>query len=176
MSEKIQARIIIEMLGKPAEHLIETMKQLIEQLGKEPNTAVAEYKIAAPKQLENSMFSIFGEVSLEANSVNTLFSLLFSYMPSHIEILSPAEIKMTNFQFNEIVNELQRRLHKYDEIAKRVYFENTILRRQMEEAGIKPAVEEMVQRAKKGEAEKETEEQGRKKKKGGKKGKKKKAG
>ncbi len=169
MTEKIEASMIIEMMGKPAEHLISTMKQLLEQMNKESGVGVKEYKIAEPKKIEGEeMFSLFSDVRIEVNSINSLFPIMFSYMPSHIEIINPMIMQIKNSELNAIANELQRRLHKYDEIAKRVYFENSILRRQLEQLGVKPAVGEMVQRAKKeddkGEIEKTKKKKGKKKK------------
>lgn len=54
-------------------------------------------------------------------------------MPSHIEILSPEKISLENNKWNEFLNELARRLHSYDEVARILEAERTILEKRLKD-------------------------------------------
>ena len=54
-------------------------------------------------------------------------------MPAHVEIIEPELIALTNNGWNEIFNELARRLHSYDEVARVSQVEKTILGRKLKE-------------------------------------------
>ncbi|HLC54666.1 MAG TPA: hypothetical protein VJK07_03520, partial [Candidatus Nanoarchaeia archaeon] len=59
--EAIEARIIIEMLGRPAEHLSATLNSLIERLGAEKGVAIKQKKVYDPTPVKEStdLFSSF---------------------------------------------------------------------------------------------------------------------
>ena len=52
-------------------------------------------------------------------------------MPVHIEVLYPELIALTNNGWNDVLNELTRRLHGYDEIARIVNIEKSILEKKL---------------------------------------------
>ena len=54
-------------------------------------------------------------------------------MPAHIEILSPQNISMANSGWDDTLNELTRRLHGYDEIARMMQIENSQMKKKMSE-------------------------------------------
>ena len=53
-------------------------------------------------------------------------------MPAHMEIISPEKISLTNNGYGDILNELTRRLHGYDEVARVLQAEKQILTNQLE--------------------------------------------
>ena len=62
--------------------------------------------------------------------------IIFGYMPSHIEIIEPENVTMRNSEMNLFFNELMRRLHQYDELAKGVMIERQILAQQIKDGRI----------------------------------------
>ena len=65
-------------------------------------------------------------------------------MPAHIEIVYPELIALTNNGWSDILSELARRLHGYDEVARVLQMERTILERKLREVlsqGQKPKPE-----------------------------------
>lgn len=138
MEFEINAVLVIEVLGRPPEHIASALSELIERLGKEQDIKVTNKKIYPPKQAEKSesMFIAFAEVELNAKDLARLAELCFAYMPSSIEIVKPYDLKMTLNDANAILNLLLGRLHNYDAIAKRMIIENTILQNQLKQAGI----------------------------------------
>ena len=125
----IKAMFIIEVLGKPAEYLTETLDNLIKQIDQEKGITITSKKINEPKTIENQkdFYTNFAEVEIETNEMANILTLMFKYMPSHIEIINPGEVYLTNFEWNEVLNELTRRLHSYDEITRIMQIERNVL-------------------------------------------------
>jgi len=137
--EKINLIAIIEMLGRPADYAKQVMKQLIKQLEKEEGIFVVNKKISTPKLVENNkIYSLFAEVEMNIESVRELLLIIFKYIPSHIDIITPENLKIKNNDLNLFANELIKKLHQYDEIAKAVTIERNMLREQLQKLGEKP--------------------------------------
>jgi len=132
-SHDIVAVMIIEVLGKPKEHLIETLEKLVTDIDNEPGVSVVEKTIHEPKELEKKpgMFTSYAEIEVEVEQALQLAILMFKYMPAHIDIIEPENIVLTNFGYGDILNELTRRLHKYDEVARVIQMERQILENQL---------------------------------------------
>ncbi|MFH1307932.1 MAG: hypothetical protein ABIH72_03700 [archaeon] len=134
---KIRAAIILEMLGRPKDYLKETLIKLVDRLENEKGIKIIERKISEPKEIdEKNIFSCFADLEIEADDFNAVLVISFVYMPSHLEIITPEEIKMKNHDFSTLFNELARRLHQYDEIAKRLTIENNIIKNKLAESGV----------------------------------------
>ena len=59
--------------------------------------------------------------------------LMFKYMPSHVEVIEPESFVLQNNEWNEILNELTRRLHGYDEVARMIQMENQLMKKQVQD-------------------------------------------
>ncbi|HUS48950.1 MAG TPA: hypothetical protein VMZ91_02195 [Candidatus Paceibacterota bacterium] len=134
-TKNIRAMIIIEVIGRPPEHLTETLNSMIKQIDEEEGVTVKEKKMKEPILMKDQkdFYTSFAEIEIEIEQILDLAMLIFKYMPAHIEIISPELIALTNNGWNEILNETARRLHGYDEIARIVQTEKTILERKLKE-------------------------------------------
>jgi len=147
MSKKpITALMIIEMLGRPKEHLEETFKEYIKKISSEKDVTLINQKIHEPKKIEHKpdekkeepraeveLFLTFAEIEIETNDIVTLMRIIFNYLPSHIEIISPENLELKNLDFNELFNEVIRRIHEYDNITKSVLMKNKIMHDQFQQ-------------------------------------------
>ncbi|MEM4230572.1 MAG: hypothetical protein QXF25_01730 [Candidatus Pacearchaeota archaeon] len=132
--EKIKAMIILEIMGRPQEYVRESAETLVKKLGEEKTIKILNSKIADTKKLEGKdLFSTFAEIELEAENLLVFVSLMFRYMPAHVEVIEPARLTMENFDINNLLNELVIRLHRYDELAKVLSIEKNILIKQLTE-------------------------------------------
>lgn len=148
--EKIKAIFIIEMMGKPAEYLKETLLKYIEKIEAERGIKIIGKKINPPKKIEGSeLLSSFAEIEAELDTLQNLLTIIFSYLPSHIEIISPEEIKLRNFEMNGLCNDLTRRMLQYDSIAKNMIYEKKVLENQLKMQGKIPAIQEIKPKKKK---------------------------
>lgn len=131
----IKVALIIEVLGKPKEYLSDSLNKIIEQIDKEKGVQVYEKKIHEPKELENKkgFYTAFADIEVEVDEIRYLIVLMFKYMPANAEIIEPELIALTNHGWGDIINELTRRLHGYDEIARVLQLQNQQLRKKLEE-------------------------------------------
>ncbi len=123
--ETITVRVVIEVLGKPKEHVEETLKGYIENIVKDERYTVTEKDIAEIKQQgEGALWMNFGELEFTTDKLEHVTSFCFDYMPSIIEIIKPTDISFNNFDLSHFLNDLQAHLHQVDMVAKELNLQN----------------------------------------------------
>ncbi len=134
-TKNIKAVMIFDIIGKPPEHLTETLNNIINKIDEEKGVCVKEKKINEPVLMKDQkeFYTSFAEVEVEVEEILHLGMLMFKYMPAHIEIASPELIALTNNGWNEILNEITRRLHGYDEIARILQVEKGVLEKKLKD-------------------------------------------
>ncbi|HJX50205.1 MAG TPA: hypothetical protein VJ438_01955 [Candidatus Nanoarchaeia archaeon] len=132
-NEKVKAIMIFEVLGRPPEHLKDTLNKIIDAIGSEKGVEVVEKKVNEPVPIKDKeqFFSDFAEIEVELDGIFDLSLLVFKYMPAHVDVISPENIKITNNQVSGVFNEIARRLHGYDEIARIIQIEKSILEKKL---------------------------------------------
>ena len=125
----IKAMLILEVLGRPPEHLTETLEDLIGKIDAEPKVSVISKKINEPVLMKDrkDFYTNFAEIEIEVEEIVQLVMLMFKYMPANVEVISPELIVLSNNGWNEVLNELIRKLHGYEEIARIIQIEKTVL-------------------------------------------------
>jgi hypothetical protein len=133
--EKIHAQCILEMLGKPAEHVGSSLKVLIENISKEKGVQIQDKQVHEPMPLKDNpaLFTAFAELTLSFDTLGHYFGFIFGYFPANLSIDSPHQITLTNAQINEIGNALIQRLHEYDAIAKNIVAERDMFASKLKE-------------------------------------------
>ncbi|MBU3907076.1 MAG: hypothetical protein KKA64_02380 [Nanoarchaeota archaeon] len=161
----IRAILIIEVLGKPAEHLTQTLQNLIKNIEEEPKVQVIEQKINEPILIKDqkNFYTSFAEIEVEVEEILYLAVLMFKYMPAHIEIINPELIALTNNGWNDILNELTRRLHGYEEIARIIQAERGILEKRLKEVLSPQQIENLFAKREEEIKEKSTKKKSKKK-------------
>ncbi|MBU0615390.1 MAG: hypothetical protein KJ601_04820 [Nanoarchaeota archaeon] len=126
--KKVRFRTILEVLGKPKEHVEKAIKEYVEDIRSNPNYLIIKEEFSKPKEQEK-MWSVFAELEMVVKDVQELFGFCFSYMPSSIEILKPDEVTFSNLDVTGVLNDLQAKLHGLDSTIKRFRAENGFLKR-----------------------------------------------
>ena len=131
----IKAIFILEMIGRPKEHLTDSMNKIIEQMEEEKNVEIISKNIKEPVEMKDNkeFFTTFCEIEVEVKEIANLAILLFKYMPAHVEIVEPELIALTNNGWTDILSELTRRLHGYEEIARVLQHQNMQMKKKLEE-------------------------------------------
>lgn len=127
----IHAKIIVELLGKPKEHVEETLKNYIKRIKANPNLTVLNEDYADAKEREEEMWSTFVELEMLLKDLITLMNFCFDYMPSSVDIIAPSELKLNERHMTHFLNDLQGRLHDVDMRLKQANSENSFLKRNM---------------------------------------------
>ena len=133
--ENLQVNIVIEILGRPKDHVKEALQSLVLRLGAEKGIKILDKNIHEPIPVKDAkdLFTTFAEVSLALDSITNYFGVLFGYMPSHVELVNPEKISLTNIDLNDLGNKLVQRLHDYDAITKNVLVEKDMLVKKLQE-------------------------------------------
>ncbi|MEK6914606.1 MAG: hypothetical protein AABW83_03040 [Nanoarchaeota archaeon] len=139
---KIRALFIFEILGKPPEHVKDSLEKIIDELAKQKGLEVVRREVHEPKIVneenkndkketnENSLYSTFAEVEIITEDLKLIMAIVLNMLPSHVEILEPSDFNIKNFDLSSLMTELTIKMHKYDEIAKVLILErNDLLRR-----------------------------------------------
>ncbi len=146
-NQKINATVIFQVMGRPPEHLTKTLETLINKIDKESKIKVKKKDIKEPQKNEKEtdtvnrkgkvekkeFYSSFAEVELEFEEMIDFVVLLFKHMPAHVEINSPEYLALTSGGWSDMLNELIRRLHGYDELARVARIEKSILEKKLRE-------------------------------------------
>ena len=132
MEKNIKFRAVVEVLGKPKEHVEKSIKEYLEKLKKNERYEVLTEKFAEIKEQEKEeMWSTFAEIDVKTEKIQDLVSFCFSYMPSMIEILEPNKLIFSETEVSEFLNDMQSKLHQVDMVAKQVKVQNDFLMRNM---------------------------------------------
>lgn len=132
--EKIKANLIVELMGRPKEHLREALRTLVVKMGSEKGVSLIDKKYHNPKVVKkaNNLFITFAEINLEFDSFEHFFAIIMGYMPSNVEIYEPERFKLSTHELNSLSNYIISKLHRYDEIAKNAIVERDILLKQLQ--------------------------------------------
>ena len=127
MGKKILFRAIVEVLGKPKEHVDSTLKGYLQKLKENSHYQIVNEELAELKQHEDSeLWMAFAEIEIKTAGVTEIIDFCFDYMPSLIEIVEPEELQLDSLAVSSFLNDLQAKLHGVDMLAKQMKMENQL--------------------------------------------------
>ena len=126
----IRCKIIIEILGKPKEHVEKTLRIYVDKIKNDSDLVIlnSEFSEAAEKE---KLWATFVELDMIIKGIPKLIAFCFDYMPSSVEITKPEEFVMKKSTVENLVNDLQARLHDVDMIIKNQKNENDFLKQNL---------------------------------------------
>jgi hypothetical protein len=130
--KNIIARITIEILGSPKEHIEQTMKEVIKKLNEEKNVKVLKKEVYECQQMENKLWNTFADIELETPELKRIQDICYDYMPSTIEILEPAGLEIDCNEFADLLNDILTKLHKHNVVLQKLKTENIFLVKELE--------------------------------------------
>src|SRR3989344_4916487 len=117
----IRFRAIVEVLGKPKEHIEASLRKYIEKLKEDKNYTVHSVDFAeAQEKKEEGLWAAFAEVELSTEKVINMVNFSLDYMPSLLEVISPQQLTLRDVELSTFLNDLQAKLHAVDMIAKQL--------------------------------------------------------
>ena len=134
-SEKthVRCKTIIEILGKPKEHVEKTMRMYVDKIKQDSGLILLNVDFSDAEE-KDKLWAAFAEIEMIVKGIPNLIGFCFDYMPSSIEILKPEEFAMKASTIQDFVNDLQARLHTVDMVVKKQKNENDFLKRNMNAA------------------------------------------
>ena len=132
MQKKILFRAVIEVLGKPKEHIDSTLKGYLQKLKESDHYEVTKEDLADLKQHEESeLWMAFAELEIKTSGVADIINFCFDYMPSLIEVIEPEKLQLDSLTISSFLNDMQAKLHGVDMIAKQMKMENQLTNQSM---------------------------------------------
>ena len=134
-SEKthVRCRTIIEILGKPKEHVEKTMRMYVDKIKQDSELIFLNVNFSDAEE-KDKLWAAFVELEMIVKGIPKLIGFCFDYMPSSIENLKTEGFAMKASTIQDFVNDLQARLHTVDMIVKKQKNENDFLKRNMNAA------------------------------------------
>lgn len=124
--QKVLAKVIIEMLGAPKEHIEKTLKDYVEKLKDDKDISIKKEEFAPAKQQEK-LFSTFAELDIIFKDTGKLVDFCFDAMPSSVEIIEPEKLHLDSSHLTETLNDMQAKIHQNDMVVKTLKARNTVL-------------------------------------------------
>jgi hypothetical protein len=134
MEKQYQGHAILEVLGKPKEHVAETLRLLLKKAQDTKELQVIEHHIEEPEQFEedSKLYSGILELELKLLNLETVFGFIFDYMPTSLEISEPDGMTFDLSTFNGFLSDFIGRIHEYDKIVKEKIGENVQLQQNID--------------------------------------------
>lgn len=135
MSKKVSIRTIIDVAGKPASLVEKTLQKVTEELENNEKLQILEIITAEPElQDEKSgMYTAFLELEIEFVNVREAMKFIVDYLPTSIEIIEPFEIKVSNEQLTDVLNDMAHFQIKNINEIHRLKAHNHILQKHIKE-------------------------------------------
>ncbi len=146
----VKAILIIEIAGRPKEHLVGALKEHIAKFNQIKDVELVSESYSEPKQVENKDFyTCFAEIEIEVENFNKLTEVVFDFMPASVEVIKPDKVSFDLVDATSFLNNLSGRLHRYDEIAKVANFRMQQMAQQLQFIQQKQAEEDSKKESKK---------------------------
>ena len=126
-NHRILAKVIVEVAGKPKEHVENSIKIVLDNIKKEKGIKALKMKIFKPKECDN-YFSSFAELELEFEDPEYLVGMCFDYLPSSVEIIEPDEINIDSRGMAGLLNDMLAKLHNASMAVSQISAENENLK------------------------------------------------
>jgi hypothetical protein len=107
---RILARIIIEVLGAPKEHVEDAIKQVVDRLYETKDLeVVSESTFEAVEK--DKLFTTFSEIEIWFKDVDALIQMMFNFTPSSVEIMQPAQLNTDAHIMSGLCNDFLLKMH-----------------------------------------------------------------
>lgn len=111
---EIQCIITLQVVGKPKEHVEDSMEKYLDLVDKEKAITVINIEEGDAEELEeeDGFFSAFAEIEMLVPGVDALTQIAFNLSPANIEILEPQEFEFAGRHLQLWLNDLLTRIHE----------------------------------------------------------------
>ena len=123
---QIKAKIVIEMMGAPKEHIENTLKKYIEKLKSSEIMEITDDKFFEAEP-QGKFFSTFTELDIWFQDITAMSNFCFEAMPSSVEILEPLNLKFKAKPIQDLFNDILGKLHDLDLLVKQVRAEKKLV-------------------------------------------------
>ena len=109
MAQKITARFMIQIAGKPVEKVSEAINFVLKKIKEEGDKSykVLEEEIMEPQlDDETTLYSGIIDLRIKFETAEKLLGFIVDYTPNSVEVEDPEELYFNNFDFTRILNDM----------------------------------------------------------------------
>lgn len=111
-TERLVVRTIFEVIGRPKEHVEQTIKAYIENIKTDDQINVKKEEYENVEEVEEGTFSAICEVELDVANIEKLTWLCMNFSPASIEVINPPSISLEDKDITHWLNDLLSKLHE----------------------------------------------------------------
>jgi hypothetical protein len=108
----VRAIVTFEVAGKPASHVEKALKNYLDLLQKDERIEFLELDQEEAIEHEDGMFSAFAEIDMIVKNLETFNWICVNFSPASIEIMEPAEKRVTASEVTHWMNDLLAKIHE----------------------------------------------------------------
>lgn len=130
----IHCLVVLEIAGKPKEHVEKSLEEYIAMLEKEEAVTMLNIDKHEAAELEGEnegFFSAFAELEMIVPQAQSLVSLAVNLTPASIEILAPDEFHFTALDFQNWTNDVLSQAHTIAQSYREVRQQNAYLNKNL---------------------------------------------
>ena len=116
----IRLYVLFEIIGRPKEHVEQKIEEYVKEFSKADMRIVKLERgeaIEAGEDEHGKYYSVVAEADIVVSSPEKILDLAINYTPSHIEIIKPKKIELTDSGFTHFLTDLLQKLHYLNSIA-----------------------------------------------------------
>jgi hypothetical protein len=107
---QILARIIIEVLGAPKEHVEEAIKLVVDKIRDSKEMEILSESTYEAVE-KGKLFTTFSELEIWFNGMDDLIQFMFNFTPSSVEIVRPTQLSIPALHLNGLFNDFLLKMH-----------------------------------------------------------------
>lgn len=108
---QILARIVIEVLGAPKEHVEEAIKLVVDRANKLKDAEVVSESTYEAEEKTNKLFSSFSELEIWFKNIDVMELFIFEFTPSSVEVIQPEVLPIKNRVLSGFFNDFLLKMH-----------------------------------------------------------------
>ena len=125
----LKIRVIFEIIGRPKEHIEQTIKAYIENIKtKETDIHVLSEDYEPAEELEGEdkegLFGVMAEVEMLVPNIQKLTWLVINFSPASVEVLEPSELTLDQRTIGEWITDMLAKLHEIGMFQKSIASQN----------------------------------------------------
>ena len=136
MPEQVKARVIVEVVGYPKDHVEENLKLILDKVFDDKSFQITRKEVMPAKPVKE-LFSAFSEMEITFKDITQLVGFCVDYLPSSVEIYEPERMEFKAFSLSGLLNDMLARFHQYEMVTRTIHAQNLILNQKLQEIGAK---------------------------------------
>jgi len=104
--------VSFEIIGNPKEHVEKTIRGYVNNIKGDSQITVLSEEYGEAEKTPGNLWGVYADTEMLINSLDKFIWLCINFMPASIEIIAPEELKFTEKDLTNWLNDLLAKLHE----------------------------------------------------------------